>query len=36
MSEKTRKTLVRAVAIVLAALMIGGCATALISMLTLI
>ncbi len=36
MSDKNRKTFVRAVAIVLAVLMIGGCATALISMLTLI
>ena len=33
MSEKSRKTLIRVLAIILAALMVGGSATAIISML---
>ena len=34
MSEKAKKVFVRAVAIVLAAIMVGGCATVLFSMLS--
>ncbi len=33
MSEKSRKTFIRVLAIILAALMVGGSATAIISML---